>query len=123
MSIQCGSLQFRDWMNMVAAGTSLDRFMASQGFPNSKLQFPWDWFSEFGNVCVCVCVCVIHSTSFLKKSQLKQTFFPSQVEFSSKLKGTTIDLEDYTKMKDIFDSQCKDMYDFLLIYAKRSVEQ
>ncbi len=52
MRLSVDGLVFRDFCNMLPAGTSLDQVLASQGFEGAKMAFPWDWFTSMDKVGV-----------------------------------------------------------------------
>ena len=64
--------------------------------------FPFDWFTDL--------------------EKLKQTEFTTIEEFYSHLKKKGITQETYDKMKDIFQTQCTNMGDYMDIYAKADVQ-
>ena len=80
---------------------SLDAFMSSQGFPGSKLAFPHDSFTV---------------------DMLKETTFPPIEAFKSTMSGKELTAERYAELKEVFDTQCDTMADYLRLYACADVK-
>ena len=48
--VSTDELCFRDFAKLLGPGTSLDKFMSSQGYTGSKLCFPFEWMTSLEKV-------------------------------------------------------------------------
>ena len=98
-----GRVVFRDMCALVAPGMSLDSFLTSQGFPQSKLKFPFELFTDM--------------------KFLEQKVFPPRDDFVVGMGGQElISEDDYARCKTVFDESCKDLWDYLDVYCRCDVD-
>jgi len=98
-----GRVVFRDVCALISPGMSLDGFLSSQGYPHSKLKFPFGAFESM--------------------DYLKRTEFPPRADFVSDMGGGEgISEEDYRRCLAVFDARCSTLWDYMDEYNRCDVD-